>query len=89
MNVQFLEHDYNTDVITFDNSVEQIVSGEIYVSIDTVKENASNYKISLKLEVLRVFVHGVLHLLGYDDKTNEQRAEMRLMENRWIDVFEL
>jgi probable rRNA maturation factor len=89
INVQFLEHDYNTDVITFDNSMDQIVSGEIYISIDTVKENAFSYKVSLKLELLRVLVHGVLHLLGYDDKTKNQRTEMRLMENKWIDVFEM
>ena len=89
MNLQFLEHDYFTDVITFSDNKGDIVNGEVYISTETVQMNAINYKVSLNNELLRVIFHGVLHLVGYDDKTNSQEREMHMMEDTWLEKMNL
>jgi len=87
LNVRYLEHDYFTDVIAFDYSAKNIINGEVYISIDSVRKNAINYKISLKTEVLRVMIHGTLHLCGLDDRREGQREVMRKEEDKWLDRF--
>ncbi len=87
INKEFLKHNYYTDVIAFDNSEGRIVNGEIYISIERVKINTINYKVSLKEEIFRVMVHGVLHLCGFEDNTQKQRMEMAGKEERWINAY--
>lgn len=87
INVQFLKHNYYTDVVSFDYGEHNIIAGDIYISIDTVKINAKNYKVSYRLELVRVIIHGVLHLCGYDDKTAMEKDVMRRRENSWLRVY--
>jgi probable rRNA maturation factor len=89
INIKFLSHNYYTDVIAFDYSSGKSINGEIYISIDTVSENALKYKVSLNEEVKRVIIHGVLHLLGMDDKTENQRKRMKTQEDFWLGKMEL
>ena len=86
MNQQFLQHDYYTDIITFDYSEDTLISGELYISIDRVNENALEMD-GYDNEIKRVCVHGVLHLCGYGDKSDEEIIVMRGKENYYIDKF--
>jgi rRNA maturation RNase YbeY len=88
INREFLKHNYFTDVIAFENNDEKIINGEVYLSIDTVKRNAYNYKVSLREEVIRVIIHGTLHLCGYGDKKKEEKEEMNKIENKWLKKIE-
>lgn len=81
VNRQFLGHDYYTDIITFDYSTPSRISGDIYISLDTVGSNAASLGISLQDELKRILIHGILHLTGQGDKTPETRAEMTRKED--------
>ena len=85
MNKEYLKHDYYTDVITFDNTEDEKgkISGEIYISVDRVAENAKTYNTE-DTEIFRVIIHAILHLLGYDDKTPEEQEKMRAMEDKYL-----
>ena len=88
MNRQFLEHDYYTDIITFPLSeTEKEIEAEIYISIDRVKDNATKFKTEVLDELHRVIFHGVLHLIGYKDKTKADKETMRSKENEWLRKF--
>ena len=87
INKEFLNHNRYTDVIAFDYSKGINIVGEIYISIDTVKLNSNNYKVSLILEVLRVMIHGTLHLCGYEDRSERQKKIMTGMEDKWIEEY--
>ena len=87
INQQYLKHDYYTDIITFDNSVEQkTVEGDIFISVDRVKENADQNSIAFPQELKRVLIHGVLHLCEYNDKTIDEKALMTEKENAYLSL---
>jgi len=81
VNKQYLNHDYFTDIITFDYSEGAVISGDIFISTDTVKSNAVEFGVSFEEELHRIIIHGILHLCGQDDQTPELRKEMISKEN--------
>lgn len=87
VNKQYLNHDYYTDIITFDYSEGSIISGDIFISVDTVQTNAAEYKVSIEQELKRILIHGILHLCGQDDKTHELRLQMTEKENSALQKF--
>ena len=87
VNKQYLNHDYFTDVITFDYSSFPEVSGDVMISLDRVKDNAQSLNQSFELEFYRVVFHGVLHLCGYKDKSEAEEKEMRAKEDYYINRF--
>ena len=85
INKQYLDHDYFTDIITFDNSVlKKTIEGDIFISIDRVIVNSKKFTSSFNDELHRVMAHGVLHLIGYGDKTKSQKTEMKTREDFWL-----
>ena len=84
MNQKYLQHNDYTDVITFDDVAGNIISGEMYISIDSVRRNAKDYHVDFRNELFRVMAHGVLHLCGHRDKTAEEQQEMRMAENKYL-----
>lgn len=87
INKKFLKHNYFTDVITFNYNDNDVVSGDIYISLDRINENAKKLKDTPETELNRVIVHGVLHLLGYDDKTSNQKVEIRSKEDVYLKIL--
>lgn len=86
INIKFLEHDYFTDVITFNTSDELgVLNGEIYISSERVRYNSGIYNATIKRETLRVMVHGILHLIGYNDKSDKERENMSLKEDYYLE----
>lgn len=89
INRQFLHHDFFTDIITFDYSQKTKVEGEIFISIDRVKENARSYKQPFEKELMRTIIHGILHLCGYKDKTPADKKTMRAKEEEALKAKEI
>lgn len=87
INQKHLKHDTLTDIITFDYTENSVISGDIFVSIDRIKENASEYEVAFDEEIHRVMCHGLLHLLGYNDKSSEEKDLMRNKENEMMELF--
>lgn len=87
INRKFLEHDYYTDVISFAYNTEDKISGEVYISIDTVKKNAAAYKVPVWEEVLRVMIHGTLHLCGHLDGETQERLKMTELQEMYLVEF--
>lgn len=87
INIQYLNHDYYTDIITFDYKENQLISGDIFISTDRVKDNAVINNEDFDHELNRVLVHGVLHIIGYKDKLEKDIELMRKKENTYIDLY--
>ena len=86
VNMKYLQHDYFTDIITFDYCEKDVLSGDLFISIDSVRENAQFYGTEFADELNRVMVHGVLHLIGYDDHSDADIAVMRQKENYYLEM---
>lgn len=87
INMQYLNHDTLTDIISFDYCIGDLISGDIFVSIERVQDNAKDYEVSFNEELLRVLAHGVLHYCGYKDKTQDEALLMRSKEQEKINMF--
>lgn len=88
VNREYLQHDYYTDIITFDTSEEENrIDGDIFISVDRVADNATQIGVPAELEMRRVLAHGLLHLCGYGDKTDEEVKTMRAREDKWLETW--
>lgn len=88
LNKQFLKHNFLTDIITFNNTEDNFISGELYISLERVKENAKKFEVTYQSEIHRVIIHGILHLLKYEDKNHEEKMKMREKEDHYLILFE-
>jgi rRNA maturation RNase YbeY len=88
INLEFLKHDTLTDIISFDYSLDKLLEGEIYISTERVADNAKDLEASFVNELLRVVVHGILHMCGYNDKKEEDKNIMRSREDHWLREYE-
>jgi len=87
VNREFLKRDYHTDVISFDYTKGEKISGDILISIERIEENARKNNVSYLEEIKRVMIHGILHLTGYNDNTKEKRKEMTRMEDLYLGIY--
>ena len=87
LNVEFLQHDTLTDIISFDNSLGKLLNGDIFISIERVEDNAKDFKVSFDDELHRVMIHGVLHYMGFKDKSDDEKKVMRKEENKALSVL--
>ena len=87
INRQYLKHDYYTDIITFDYTENNIVSGDLFISLDTVRFNSEKFKTAYEDELRRVIIHGILHLCGYNDLTKEQKVIIRMKESESLAIW--
>lgn len=87
INKQYLNHDYFTDIITFNYCDERTISGDVFISLDTVLDNANTFGVSFDNELNRVIIHGILHLIGFDDKTDIDQDEMTRQENLSLELL--
>ena len=87
INQQYLNHDYYTDIITFNYSSKRVISGDLFISIDTVLSNSEVFNVNFSQELVRVIFHGVLHLLGWEDHSEAEKVEMRNLEHYWLKKF--
>ena len=87
LNKKYLRRNYTTDIIAFNYNRGNIISGDLFLNPDTIKKNAGKYKTKFAEEILRVIIHGILHLIGYNDKSVEEKMEMREKENLYLDRF--
>ncbi len=85
INKKFLNHDYYTDIVTFNYVEGETISGDIFISIDRLRDNAKQYGVSFENELSRVIIHGVLHLIGFDDKDESSRLIMKMKEDEYLD----
>lgn len=84
LNIEFLQHNTLTDIISFDNTIGKLIGGDIFISVERVEENAKEFNVSFNEELNRVMIHGVLHYLGYNDKTVPEKKVMRNKENELL-----
>lgn len=84
INIEYLNHDYYTDIITFNYCEAKLISGDLFISIDRIKDNSKNNKLLFVNELHRVIIHGVLHLCGFNDKTKAEKKEIRQMEDYFL-----
>jgi probable rRNA maturation factor len=86
-NQKYLQHNYFTDIITFNYNESNKISGDLFLSVDTIKSNSFEYNVTEEEEFLRVIIHGVLHLIGFNDHTDEEISQMRLMEKKSLELY--
>lgn len=86
INQDFLQHDYYTDVVTFDYCIGDNISGDVFISVDRIKENAEVHNVSFEEELFRIIIHGTLHLIGYKDKTDVDKQQMTSKEDYYLSL---